>query len=361
MSGLPNSGHIPSPSVSILILTKDEERNIRACIETLRWSDDIVLLDSHSSDRTVEIARQLGARVYLRAFDTWNNHSNWALKHIDFAHEWVYYSDADERVPHDLQDEISKLAIPSSPHAAYRLRYRNYFLGSWIRHGGTYPIWVTRLYRPSAVRYEERLVNAHPVATGSTACLQGHFLHYSFNRGMAHWFRKHDAYSDLEAKEARKVRALGLSTTIARIVGTANTSPRRSLKELSFFLPMRSVLRFSYMYVLRLGFLDARAGLHYALINAIYEGWISRKARLLATAGSTAGLSDWIQSAAGRCEAAIRDARGGVHPLRLAGALAREELRARGRAADACRLYRVMTIGYMAYISNLAEASAVDG
>jgi glycosyltransferase involved in cell wall biosynthesis len=361
MSGRAEKEGTVGSSVSVLILTKDEEHNIRACIETLRWSDDIVLLDSHSSDRTVEIARELGARVYLRKFDTWNNHSNWALENIGFAHEWVYYSDADERVPRDLRDEILQLTMYETRHAAYRLRYRNYFLGSWVRHGGAYPVWVTRLYRPSAVRYEERMVNAHPVTAGSTASLRGHFLHYSFNKGIPHWFRKHDGYSDLEASEAGRVRAKALLPTVTHMVSIAPDSPRRALKELSFFLPMRSLLRFTYMYLLRLGFLDGRAGLHYALINAIYEGWISRKARLLATTGSAAALSDWIQSAAGRCEAALRNTHGKARPLRLAGVLAREEVRVCGRIAGAGRLYRGVTVGYMAYISRLAEQLATDG
>jgi glycosyltransferase involved in cell wall biosynthesis len=347
-----------NPSVSVLILTKNEEANIRECIDTLRWSDDIVVLDSYSDDRTVEIARNLGARIFFRSFDTWNSHSNWALENINFTHEWVYYSDADERVPIDLREEILQSASSDSPFVAYRLRYRNYFLGSWVRFGGAYPVWVTRLYRPSAVRYEERTVNAHPVALGSTASLRGHFLHYSFNKGMPHWFRKHNDYSDLEAREASRVRGGGLHRAIGRMAGTA--SARRALKELSFFLPARSVLRFTYMYVLRLGFLDAGAGFHYAILNSIYEGWISRKGRLLATTGSADALSDWIHRATERCEHALRDANGEARPLRLAGTVANEEFRAPNRTAGVGRLYRAAAIWYMAYISGLVAASSAD-
>src|SRR5437016_2752751 len=96
--------------ISILILTLDEEENLPACLESLKWSDDIVVLDSFSNDKTVDIAKAAGARVIQRQFDNWAEHQNWALENISFKHRWVYYSDADEIVTPELREEMLGIA-----------------------------------------------------------------------------------------------------------------------------------------------------------------------------------------------------------------------------------------------------------
>ncbi len=265
---------------SILVLTKDEEVNIAECLKTLAFSDDIVVLDSYSTDRTVEIARSFAnVRVIQRKFDTWSKHSNWALENIDFRHPWVYYSDADERVTPSLRDEIlRRINDASQPHNAYRVKYHNMFLGRWIRRGGLYPVWIIRLFRPTKIRYEDREVNAHPVVEGSLGDLENDFIHYSFNKGLVPWFKKHNSYSDMESKEA--VRVLEHETIWEKIKAIPNRVPgvrRRAIKDLSFFMPFRGFVRFFYMYVLRLGILDGRAGFHYACMISMYEYWIELK------------------------------------------------------------------------------------
>lgn len=267
---------------SVLVLTKNEETNIAECLETLLFSDDIVVVDSYSTDRTVEIARRFpNVRVVQRKFDTWSRHSNWALDSIEWKHPWVYYSDADERVTPELQREIiAKVNDHALPHAAYRLRYKNMFMGRWIRRGGLYPVWIIRLFRPDLIRYEDRDVNAHPVVKGSLGDLNEHFVHYSFNKGLKPWFIKHNSYSDMEAKEA--VRVLGQSPAVKVRLAMSGPTPaikRRALKDLSFFLPMRAAARFVYMYFLRAGFLDGAAGFHYAAMISMYEYWIEVKIR----------------------------------------------------------------------------------
>jgi glycosyltransferase involved in cell wall biosynthesis len=262
-------------------LTLNEEANLPRCLESLRWCDDIVVLDSGSSDRTVEIAREYGARVVTRPFDNWASHQNWALESIEYRHPWLYYSDADEVMPPELRDELSQVATPSSqPHAAYRVRYKNYFLGRWIRHCGIYPTWVLRFYKPEKVRYE-RLVNPTAKVDGSIGLLQEHFLHYSFNKGLQAWFDKHNKYSTAEAIET--IRDLREGTIDwAGLVDFANPARRRlAIKHLSFRLPFRPLLRFLYMYVLKLGFLDGPAGFHYCMMLSIYEYMIVLKVREL--------------------------------------------------------------------------------
>jgi glycosyltransferase involved in cell wall biosynthesis len=257
--------------ISILILTLNEEVNLPACLESVKWSDDIVVLDSFSSDKTVEIAKSFGARVIQRKFDNWASHQNWAMENISFRHNWVYYSDADEVVTPELRDEM--LSVTSDINAApvaYRIRYKNYFCGKWIRHCGIYPVWVLRLFRHDKVRWE-RLVNPVAIVNGMEGRLKHHFHHYSFNKGLNAWFDKHNKYSSQEAEESLKsIRNQGIDWS--GLFDFGNHSRRRSvLKEISFRLPFRPILRFLYMYFFRLGFLDRWAGFHYCCLLSIYE------------------------------------------------------------------------------------------
>jgi glycosyltransferase involved in cell wall biosynthesis len=275
-AGAPAKAVIPP---SVLILTKNEEVNIEACLRTLTFSDDIVVLDSYSDDRTLELAARFpNVRIVQRKFDTWSKHSNWAMEHIAFKHPWVYYSDADERVTPELRDEIMRIVNdPGTTPVAFRLRYKNMFLGSWLRWGGLYPVWIIRLFRPDKIRYEDREVNAHPVVSGALGDLQGHFIHYSFNKGLVPWFTKHNSYSTMEANEAVRVRQTSVWAKLEQIRSRQPGVARRAMKDLSFFLPMRGLVRFIYMYFLRLGFLNWRAGLLYALMISMYEYWIELK------------------------------------------------------------------------------------
>lgn len=266
--------------ISILVLTLDEERNLPACLESVAWSDDIVVLDSFSNDATCDIARAAGARVVQRRLENWAAHQNWAVENIPFKNPWVYYTDADEVVTAELREEM--LAIAADPHApavAYRVRFKNQFMGRWIRRSSLYPTWVLRFFRPEKVRWE-RLVNPVAVVDGPEGRLQGHFLHYSFNKGMAAWFDKHNKYSTQEAAEAIKsVQSGGLR--LADVLSSDPVRRRRAFKELSWRMPLRPLLRFLYMYVLRLGFLDGRAGFTYCRLIAIYEYMIDLKVKEL--------------------------------------------------------------------------------
>ncbi|MFN8730847.1 MAG: glycosyltransferase family 2 protein [Planctomyces sp.] len=267
---------------SVLVLTKNEEVNIEQCLSTLTFSDDIVVLDSFSTDRTCELSRKFpNVRLVQRKFDTWSRHSNWALDNIQFKHPWVYYSDADERITPELREELfRRVNNPDEPHGAFRLKYKNMFLGQWIRRGGLYPVWIIRLYRPDKIRYEDREVNAHPVVQGSLGDLDSDFIHYSFNKGLNPWFTKHNSYSDMESKEA--VRVIDAGSFWDRIRKLFNREPgiaRRALKDLSFYIPLRAFARFMYMYFARLAVLDGRAGFHYACMISVYEYWIELKIR----------------------------------------------------------------------------------
>jgi glycosyltransferase involved in cell wall biosynthesis len=263
-----------------MIMTLNEEANLPACLESLSWCDDIVVVDSFSSDRTVEIARATGARVYQHPHESELKQRLYGLTEISYKHPWVYTPDADEITPADLRDEMLAIAAdPTRPEAFFRARYKNMFMGRWIKHASLYPTWVTRLIRTDRVRWE-RDVHCRCVGDGPTGELKSHFTHYSFNKGLHAWFEKHNRYSTTEATIALQ-RTGSEKIDWMRLFSGAPSDRRRTMKEISYRLPFRSTLRFLYMYILRAGFLDGWQGYAYCKMLAAYEFMIVIKIKEL--------------------------------------------------------------------------------
>lgn len=262
-------------SVSILILTLNEESNIAGCIESCSWADDIVVFDSLSKDRTREIALSKGARVVERAFDNYAAQRNAALTQVTYKHPWVLMVDADERVPPDLAAEIAASIDKTDPNIAiFRMRRKDFFLGRWLKRSSGYPTWFGRLMRVGQVRVE-REINEEYIADGGIGYLQSHLHHYPFNNGVAYWFERHNRYSSMEAIAKVSVQ---LDPVISRNMWSSDpVERRRSLKRLLYKVPFRPLIVFFYLYVVRLGILDGRAGFYFSRMRAIYEFLIDLK------------------------------------------------------------------------------------
>jgi glycosyltransferase involved in cell wall biosynthesis len=264
--------------ISILILTKDEQEHLPHLLDTLGGFGEIVLLDSMSTDRTVQIAEQRGCRVVQRAFDNWAAHQNWAMEHIEFKYPWVFYLDADERMTLALREEISGVAAMSDPpHRAYFVARDNYLFGRCLKHAMR-DGFVMRFFQPGAVRFE-RLVNPQPVVLdGKPGYLRQRFIHYHFSRGFTQWFEKHNRYSIWEAQEwiaaERKTQVPWKS-----LWSRDRHARQQALKRLSFALPGRPMLKFLYLYLCKRGFLDGSAGFHCSVLMGIFEYMIGLKVR----------------------------------------------------------------------------------
>jgi glycosyltransferase involved in cell wall biosynthesis len=261
--------------ISVLILTFNEELNLPACLAGLKWCNDLIVFDSFSTDRTVEIAQAAGARVVQRRFDTEKAHRTAAVQ-LDFKYPWVYNPDADEVTTPELRGEMLRLvADPARQEVAYRVRFKTMFGGRWIKHSSLYPTWVVRLFQPKHLSFE-RSINLRYIVNGPEGKLNSHFEHYSFNKGIDAWFEKHNRYSAQEALETLK----SLDVNKFEWRELLNRNPilrRRALKELSFRVPFRPALRFLYMYFGRLGVLDGLEGLTYCRLLSIYEQMIVLK------------------------------------------------------------------------------------
>ena len=265
-------------SFSILILTLNEAATLPTLLERLHGiSTDIIVLDSHSDDETCSIAEDYGCKVYKRRFDNERAQRTFALS-LPFKYSWVYNPDADE-IPSDLLlAEMNKISTSSTNKSAYEVRFKNYLYGKWIRRSTDYPVWVIRFFRPDKLSFE-REINLRYVVDGSLGRLTGHFNHYPFAKGTEWWLSKHNVYSTKEAKEAIKIIGHKTFFSVLLSVFSTKTSKERrlALKELSFFLPARGVLRFLYSYIIKLGFLDGKAGLKYCVLISFYEFMISVK------------------------------------------------------------------------------------
>ncbi len=261
--------------ISVLILTLNEEVNLPACLRAAEWSDDIVVFDSFSTDRTVDIARAFGARVIQRRFDDENRHRTASLS-VGFKYPWVFNPDADEIATPELSAEMHDF-VASHGHefAACRMRRKDMFMGRWLRYSSLYPTWLVRLFRPDHLSFE-REINLSYLVRGREAKLENHLLHYSFNKGLEAWFEKHNRYSTAEALET--VRSLGTARPpLGQLLSREPVARRRALKELSVRMPGRPTLRFLYMYLLCRGFLDGGAGYQYCKLLSAYERMICLK------------------------------------------------------------------------------------
>jgi glycosyltransferase involved in cell wall biosynthesis len=262
-------------SVSVVILTLNEEANLADCMDSCAWCDDIVVFDSLSVDRTREIALAKGARVIERRFDNYAAQRNAALTTVTYKHDWVLMLDADERVPEDLAAETEAVAARAqSDTVMFRMRRKDFFLGRWLKRSSGYPTWFGRLMRLGKVRVQ-RDVNEEYIADGEVGFLKSHLHHFPFNRGIAYWFERHNHYSSLEA--CAKVAIQGEPLSARGIFSGDPIARRRTLKRLLYRVPLRPLIVFLYLYIVRLGVLDGSAGFYFSRMRAAYEFFIDMK------------------------------------------------------------------------------------
>jgi glycosyltransferase involved in cell wall biosynthesis len=271
--------------ISILILTRNEERDLPGALDSVSWSDDIHVFDSFSTDNTTQIARQAGATVHQRAFDDYATHRNAALTFIPFKHPWVFILDADERPTPELSREMHQLALASPEQiAGFRVRRRDYLFGTWLKHAQISPFYI-RLVRPERSRYT-RAINEVLEVDGPIASLSYPLDHYPFSKGIAHWIAKHNVYSSMEAGLIHNQQSLRNPSLITALRDPDFHTRRIHQKAIFYRLPGRPVIKWLYMIFLRRAILDGPAGLTYATLQSLYEYLIVLKTKELQRGGA---------------------------------------------------------------------------
>ena len=278
--------------ISVVILTFNEAGNLPRCLDSVRFSDDVLVLDSGSTDDTCRIALEHGARVMTRAFDTFAKQRNHAMEQGELIHPWVLHLDADEVVPPELRAELEAVAnAPGDMHAAFRIPSKLIFMGRWLRHSGMYPSYQVRFGQRGQLRFvdhghgQREALPAERIGTLSAA-----FDHHNFSKGINDWFARHLRYAAAESAQALAEREQVL--TLADLFKGDPTRRRRALKRVANRLPFRPTLRFAYVYLLRAGFLDGIAGYRYARMLAMYQYFIDLNMAELRAAAVDAAARD---------------------------------------------------------------------
>ncbi|NJK69998.1 glycosyltransferase family 2 protein [Candidatus Gracilibacteria bacterium] len=255
---------------SIYILTYNEEIDIAACIESALLSDDIIVVDSISTDRTVEIVKNYPVQIVQHPFETHGRQRTWMLKEVPCKYEWVYILEADERMTEALFAECLE-AIASQEYIGYYVAERVIFMGRWIRRSTQYPRYQMRLFRKDKVWFADYGHTEREVCDGPTHFLKETYPHYTCSKGLSRWIEKHNRYSTDEAAETLRQLKAGKVNWWDLIFGVSEVERRRALKDFSLRLPLRPIVRFFYMYILLGGFLDGQAGLAWCTLQAFYE------------------------------------------------------------------------------------------
>lgn len=234
-------------TVAAIVITKNEEHNIAACLDTVRWTDQLVVVDAESTDRTAEIARRYTPQVFVRPWPGFGPQKNFAFDQVHC--DWILILDADERVTDRLRDEIRRTIDGPAPGdvAGFEIPRRNYFYGRWLRGGGVYPDYQIRLIKRGSGRYDDTLVHERLQLEGRIARLAEPFEHHSIPTVGDH-YRKIGRYTSLAADEKLK--------TAGHISGVQ--------------LGWHHVGTFAKAYVLRKGYTDGVPGLIAALFAAMY-------------------------------------------------------------------------------------------
>ena len=287
--------------ISVLIPTKNEQQDLPGCLESVRWSDDVHVYDSGSTDSTVAVAKRAGAAFTTRPPRTGQElfggneaeHKNWALANLRFKHEWVLALAADERVTPELAASLRDAVRHPKGKVAFRIQRRDFWGDRWLRHVQTTSHYL-RLFRPEKMRYARR-INPVSIPDGPVGDLAGFLDHYPFSKGMSHWLNRHNAYSSLEAQQIVDNRRANRPFSLHQAFFCQDATQRRfHQKELFYRVPARPLIKFLLLYIGKKGFLDGSAGFHYAMLQSFYEYMIVLKTKELAESAVCAASAEKI-------------------------------------------------------------------
>ncbi|RCK77450.1 MAG: hypothetical protein IGBAC_1759 [Ignavibacteriae bacterium] len=232
--------------LSVIIITKNEQENIKDCLESVKWANEIIIVDAYSIDGTVEIAKNYTDKIYVREWQGFANAKNYALQFV--TNKWVFSIDADERITKELKDEINQLiSLENNEYCGYMVARRSYFLGKWIKHCGWYPNYVTRLFQKEYGRYNNLNVHEQLIVDGKVGMLKNDLIHFT-DKNLFHYFNKFNTYTSLAVEDL------------------LNSKQKFSYKNLL----INPIFTFFKMYFLKLGFLDGIHGLILCTLSSFY-------------------------------------------------------------------------------------------
>jgi len=261
--------------VSVLIFTFNEAVNLPACLESVSWCDDVIVIDSFSTDKTEKVCAEYNARFIQHEFSSMAQQRNWALEEVDIKNEWVLILDADERVTDEVRVELCDIARNAHGNVgAYRIRRRFYMWGRWLKYSSLYPTWIVRFFHKDRVRYVDRGHGETEIVKGEIGNLNNDLLDENL-KGIEEWYARQNRYSTEEA-----FYELDLSFPEKKLLASlfgGGDERRAALKYMSAQIPFRGLVYFLYSYIWRKGFLDGRDGFIFCLMRSQYQSMVAIK------------------------------------------------------------------------------------
>lgn len=259
--------------LSLFVLTYNSEEDIELCLASVTgWADEIFVVDSFSTDRTVDVARDNDVRVYFHEFESFAKQRNWALENLPFKNEWILHLDADERLTSELREEIAQLLISSANVLdGYYIKRRFIWMGRWLRHGGQYPSAELRLFRRHLVRVIDAGHREYVALRGRVGTLRNDMIHESA-KGLFWWIEKHNMYSVREAEELFRCSGVKSLSDVASEEVLEGNKRVWLRKNIWARMPpvVRAFVMFAYRYVFQLGFLDGIPGFLYCFFHDLW-------------------------------------------------------------------------------------------
>jgi len=262
-------------NISIFIITYNEEKDIEQCLNSVTWSNDIVILDSFSTDKTLSIAGQFNnTQIFQKKFDDYASQRNHGLENINFKNPWVLILDADERCSYNLQLELlSKKFQNPNDNIVYKLRRKTFFMNKWVRHNSMYNVWIDRLVRPEKVSFYGE-IHEKLQYEGKSSQLLNDIDHYPFSKGLEHWISRRNRFSTLCAEYEIND---GYKINFKNFYSKDPVKFRKFLNSIYRKLPFRWGIFFMYNFFIKLCFLDGFKGMRYVLLETYYEFLIVSK------------------------------------------------------------------------------------
>jgi len=260
--------------ISIFVLTFNEEKNIRRCLESVSdFSDDINVVDSYSTDATLSICESFGCHIYQNPFVNHAIQCNWALDNIPFKYEWIMRLDSDEIVPTQLKSELGEMVADASDEfTGIFLNRRMYFMNRWLKHGGIYPHHILRVFRRGVGRYEEKTEEHFVLSKGEVMWARNDFLEDNRANNLKYWLQKHDDLSDGEIRDTLQETRDDAADMKPRLFGVKVERTRWLKTNVYCRCPLflRAGLYFFYRYIFRRGFLDGVPGLIFHVLQGFW-------------------------------------------------------------------------------------------
>jgi glycosyltransferase involved in cell wall biosynthesis len=231
--------------VSVVIVTQNEEKNIRGALQSIKDAAEIIVIDAFSTDKTVEICREYTDEIYRKEWQGYAKQKQTGIEHA--KSKWVFILDSDERFTDSLWEEIGDIVSHNEKHSGYYVPRKNFFLGKWIRHGGWWPDYTLRLFLKGKGIMQDRSVHEKVIVQGAAGYLSNHLEHYTY-RTVSDYIKKMDAYSTLSAKELIE----------------------KGMRPGAIKLAAHPLFTFFKMFFFRLGFMDGIYGLTLAVLYSYY-------------------------------------------------------------------------------------------